>query len=73
MIVMMQIICVNIKNLLEYSPGYAQSTATNDFFYLDTSRSAERETCTSFVQQKNLPARKALFGSIQWLSIQKYH
>ena len=24
--------CVNIKNLLEYSPGYAQSTATNEFF-----------------------------------------
>ena len=23
--------CVNIKNLLEYSPGYAQSTATNEF------------------------------------------
>ena len=30
--------CVNIKTLLEYSPDYAQSTATNEFFYLDTSR-----------------------------------
>ena len=29
--------CVNIKNLLEYSPDYAESTATNEFFYLDTS------------------------------------
>ena len=32
--------CVNIKNLLEYSPVYAQSTATNEFFYLDTNRHA---------------------------------
>ena len=27
---------VNIKNLLEYSSDYAQSTATNELFYLDT-------------------------------------
>ena len=27
---------VNIKNLLEYSPIYAETTATNKFFYLDT-------------------------------------
>ena len=33
--------CVNIKNLLEYSPDYAESTATNEFFYLDTNRNAE--------------------------------
>ena len=33
--------CVNIKSLLEYSPGYAQSTATNEFFHLDTSRNAD--------------------------------
>ena len=32
---------INIKNLLEYSPSYAQSTATNEFFHLDTSRNAE--------------------------------
>ena len=32
---------VNIKNLLEYSPSYAAKTATNEFFHLDTSRSAE--------------------------------
>ena len=30
---------VNIKNLLEYSPTYAEKTATNEFFYLETSRS----------------------------------
>ena len=29
---------VNIKSLLEYSPAYAEKTATNEFFYLDTSR-----------------------------------
>ena len=33
--------CVLIKNLLEYSPGYANSTATNEFYHLDTTRSAE--------------------------------
>ena len=27
--------CANIKNLLEYSPNYSQSTATNEFFFLD--------------------------------------
>ena len=32
---------VNIKNLLEYSPSYAEKTASNEFFYLDTSRNAE--------------------------------
>ena len=33
--------CVNIKNLLEYSPSYAQTTATNEFLYFDTNRHAE--------------------------------
>ena len=28
---------VHIKNLLEYSPSYAEKTATNELFYLDTS------------------------------------
>ena len=32
---------VNIKNLLEHSPANAEKTATNEFFYLDTSRSVE--------------------------------
>ena len=32
---------VNIKNLLEYSPSYAEETASNEFFFLDTSRNAE--------------------------------
>ena len=33
---------VNIKNLLEYNPSYVNSVATNEFYYLDTSRNAER-------------------------------
>ena len=32
---------VNIKNLLDYSPAYANKTASNEFFFLDTSRNAE--------------------------------
>ena len=31
---------VNIKNLLEYNPSYAESVATNELYYLDTSRNA---------------------------------
>lgn len=38
---------VNIKNLHEYSPSYAHSTATNEFFYLDTSRPAEERTAAA--------------------------
>ena len=37
---------VNIKNLLEYSPAYAKQTASNKFFYLDTSRNAEETEFT---------------------------
>ena len=33
---------VNIKNLLEYSPSYAEKTVSNEFFFLDTSRNAEK-------------------------------
>ena len=33
---------VNIKNLLEYNPSYVNSVATNEFYYLDTSRHAEK-------------------------------
>ena len=32
---------VNIKNLLEYSPSYAEKAANNEFFFLDTSRNPE--------------------------------
>ena len=33
---------VNIKNLLDYSPACANRTARNEFFFLDTSRNAEK-------------------------------
>ena len=38
---------VNIKNLLEYNPSYVKSIATNEFYYLDTTRHAERQKFTS--------------------------
>lgn len=38
---------VNIKNLLEYDPAYAESGATNEFYYLDTSRHAEENQFTT--------------------------
>ena len=63
---------VNIKNLLEYSPSYADKTASNEFFYLDTSRNAEeREFEVSGTNQlakrraaynKGFALRKALLG-----------
>ena len=34
--------CVNIKNLLECNPSYAESVATNEFYFLDTTRNAEK-------------------------------
>ena len=53
--------CVNIKNLLEYGPSYANTTATNEFFYLDTTRSAE-ERSDQATYNKGFAARKALLG-----------
>ena len=37
---------VNIKNLLEYNKSYVESVATNEFYYLDTSRSANKNRFT---------------------------
>jgi len=54
--------CVNIKSLLEYSPGYAQSTATNEFFHLDTSRHAEERTDQANYN-KGFAERKLLLGA----------
>ena len=54
--------CVNIKNLLEYGPSYAGSTATNEFFYLDTNRHAE-ERAAQANYNKGFAARKALLGT----------
>ena len=64
---------MNIKNLLEYSPAYANKTASNEFFFLDTSRNAgEREYDVSGTNQsakrraaynKGFALRKALLGT----------
>ena len=64
---------VNIKNLLDYSPAYADKTASNEFFFLDTSRNAEeREFEVSGTNQlakrraaynKGFALRKALLGT----------
>ena len=64
---------VNIKNLLDYSPAYANKTASNEFFFLDTSRNAEeREFEVSGTNQlakrraaykKGFALRKALLGT----------
>ena len=37
---------VNIKNLLEYNKSYADSVATNEFYYLDTSKNANKNRFT---------------------------
>ena len=52
---------VNIKNLLEYNPSYAQSVATNEFYFLDTSRAAEERSAQA-TYNKGFAARKALLG-----------
>ena len=53
---------VNIKNLLEYGPSYAASTATNEFFYLDTNRHA-MATVNDANYNKGFAVRKALLGT----------
>ena len=59
--------CVNIKNLLEYSPSYAESTATNEFYFLDTNRHAEERTANANYN-KGFAARKALLGASSTVS-----
>lgn len=52
---------VKIKNLLEYSPAYAQSIATNEFYYLDTNRQAEERPAQANYN-KGFAVRKALLS-----------
>ena len=66
---------VNIKNLsillLEYSPGYASSTATNELFYLDTNRHAEeRARAAQANYNKGFALRKAQLGASNTVSIE---
>ena len=61
----------NIKNLLEYSQGYSKSQGTNEFFYIDTNRTAREDAFVAHVggmatrngdYNKGFAARKALLG-----------
>ena len=54
---------VNIKNLLEYSPSYASSTGTNEFYYLDTTRVAEDRPAQAANYNKGFAARKTILGA----------
>ena len=63
----------NIKNLLEYSPVYAESIVTNEFYFLDTSIEAEERGFTGDATNhiakrrtgynKGFALRKALLGT----------
>ena len=53
---------INIKNLLEYDTSYANSTATNAFFYIDTNRSAEERQAQA-AYNKGFAARKVILGT----------
>lgn len=53
---------VNIKNLLEYSPAYAESVGTNEFYHIDTSRSAE-ERVAQATYNKGFRDRKLILGT----------
>ena len=54
--------CVNIKNMLEYSPAYAESLGTNEFFYVDTSRHPQEDK-TDANYNKGFAARKTRLGT----------
>ena len=53
---------VNIKNLLKYSQTYAETTATNEFYYLDTNRNTEKRPAQA-AYNKGFGLRKALLGT----------
>ena len=64
---------VNIKNLLDYSPEYAESIVTNEFYFLDTSIEAEEREFTADATNhiakrrtgynKDFALRQALLGT----------
>ena len=51
----------NIKNLLEYNPSYAESVATNKFYFLDTTIHTEERSAQANYN-KGFGARKLLLG-----------
>ena len=52
----------NIKNLLEYNPSYAKSIGTKEFYYPDTSRSAE-ENAAQAEYNVGFALRKKVLGT----------
>ena len=48
--------------MLEYSESYAETTATNEFYYLDTSREAEERTAQA-AYNKGFHKRKTVLGA----------
>ena len=53
---------IHIKNLLEYSPSYAEKIATNELFYLDRSIHAE-ERVAEANYNKRFAIRKGVLGT----------
>lgn len=51
----------NIRNLLEYDTSFANSTGTNEFYFIDDNRSAE-ERLAQVLYNKGFASRKALLG-----------
>ena len=62
---------VHIKNLLEYSPSYAEKTATNELFCLDTSRFAE-EWVAQANYNKGFALRKGILGVNVEIPLNRY-
>ena len=69
----------NIKNLLEYSQGYAKSQGTNEFFYIDNTRNAEESeldyTGAGHARRtdgynKGFAIRKALLGTSATVNVE---
>ena len=60
---------VHIKNLLEYSPSYAEKTATNELFYLDTSiHTKERDDEANY--NKGFALRKGILGASATVNVE---
>ena len=60
---------VNIKNLLEYTNSYAETTATNEFFFLDTNRSTELRPAQA-AYNKGFHQRKTLLDASNVMNYQ---
>ena len=54
--------CAHIKNLLDYNNNYAETTATNEFFFLDTNRNTENRKAQA-AYNKGFAARKDILGA----------